>query len=134
MRYPQILVVESDRVLATSLQELAQSWRWVLREVRSSEEVLRLMNHGPPTVLVLKLGRDLTDEMTLLQRVAEQFSDAQTIVVGESDHRSLAGMAWDLGAAYVLIQPYPRDWLVELVEGLMGVMEVDDETESADAE
>ena len=31
----------------------------------------------------------------------------------------LAGLAWDLGAAYVLAPPQPRDALLSLVLGLM---------------
>ena len=33
----------------------------------------------------------------------------------------LAGLAWDLGAACVLLPPMPRDSLPDVVAGLMGV-------------
>ena len=35
-------------------------------------------------------------------------------------HAALAGLAWDLGADYVLFPPQPRELLPEIVAGLLG--------------
>jgi hypothetical protein len=40
--------------------------------------------------------------------------------VAEVEQVRLAGLAWDLGASYVLAAPQPRERLPELVAGLMG--------------
>jgi hypothetical protein len=120
MRYPQVLVYESDGRLAALLRPLAERRRWSLREPRQSEQVLRLLRRGESAVLVLKLGRDLERELTLLDGVAWLAPGAATVVVGDGDHAALAALAWDLGAGYVHFPPQPRELLVEVVAGLLG--------------
>jgi hypothetical protein len=70
-------------------------------------------------VLVLRVGRDLEFELSLLERVANLFPDAGTVVVGEATHAALAGLAWDLGADCVLLLPQPGEMLPEVVAGLL---------------
>src|SRR5947209_1424704 len=105
MRHPQVLVWEGDGRLAAQLRLLAEEHRWVLREPRQAGAVLRLLRRGGPGVVVIKAGRDLERELTLLERVAWQFPDAGTILVADSEHARLAGLAWDLGASFVLAPP-----------------------------
>jgi DNA-binding NarL/FixJ family response regulator len=119
MRHPQLLVYETDGRLAERLRDLAGKQRWALREVRQSEACLRLLRAGGPAVLVLKVGRDLVRELTLLERVAWLAPDTARIVVGDVDDPALAGLAWDLGASYVLFPPEDRGLLPDLVVGLM---------------
>ena len=73
MRYPQVLVYETDGVLAALLRRPDSSRAWSLREPRRLESCLRLLRRGGPSVLVLKLGRDLERELKLLARVTESF-------------------------------------------------------------
>jgi DNA-binding response OmpR family regulator len=119
VRHPQVLVCESDGRLAALLRELADQRRWLLREPRHLEVCLRLLRRGGPSVLVLKVGRDLERDLTLLERVAWLRPDAGIVVVGDTDHAVLAGLAWDLGADFVLLPPMPRELLPDLVAGLM---------------
>ena len=42
------------------------------------------------------------------------------VLAADGDQPELAGLAWDLGAAYVLLPPQPRERLPEIVAGLMG--------------
>ena len=42
-----------------------------------------------------------------------------TIAVGESDHPALAGLAWELGATFVLFPPTPLETITELVTRLL---------------
>jgi hypothetical protein len=119
VHYPQLLVYEGDGRLAALLRPLAEANKWSLREPRQLGACLRLLCRGGPGVLVLKAGRDLEREFSLLERMAWFFPDSATVLVGDSEHMSLAGLAWDLGAAYVLFPPQPRDTLSEVVTALM---------------
>jgi hypothetical protein len=120
MRYPQVVVYEGDGRLAALLRPLTEERRWSLREPRQPEQVLRQLRRSDSAVLVLKLGRDLERELTLLDRVAWLAPGAAAVVVGDGDQAALAGLAWDLGAGYVHFPPQPRELLVEVVAGLMG--------------
>ena len=119
MKHPQVLVCESDGRLAALLRETAERHRWMLREPRQLGACLRLLRRGGPSVLVLKVGRDLEHDLSLLERVTWLRPDTGVIVVGDTDHAALGGLAWDLGADFVLLPPLPRELLPELVAGLM---------------
>jgi hypothetical protein len=137
MRFPQIVVYETDGRLAAMLRGLADSRKWSLREPRQPAACLRLLRRGGPSVLVLRLSavgdrqsartdppradrRQPIAELTLLERVGWNCPETASVVVGDAEHADLAGVAWDLGAAYVLFPPWPRDWLPEVVAGLLG--------------
>jgi hypothetical protein len=135
MRFPQLLIYETDGRLAAQLRKLAEERKWSLREPRQPAACLGLLRRGGRSVLVLKLGaapprepaaeaadreRARVRELTLLERVSWHCPDTATVVVGDVEHADLAGVAWDLGAACVLFPPWPRDWLPDVVAGLMG--------------
>jgi hypothetical protein len=119
MRHPMLLIVEGDGRLAAQLRPVAEQNKWVLHEPRLPAPCLRLLRRGGPAVLVIKAGRDIERELGLLERAARLFPDAATVFVGDVDHAALAGLAWDLGADFVLFPPQPRDLLGEIVVGLM---------------
>jgi hypothetical protein len=126
MRVSQILVVESDTRLTAMLEVLQvkkeqsqQPQGPLLRHPRDAEECLELLAQGYATVLVLKIGRHIEEEMGLLSVVSRQYPDTAIVVVGETVHAHLAGLAWDLGASYVLILPQPREMVTEVVAGLL---------------
>jgi hypothetical protein len=118
MRHPEIIVWESDGRLAALLRPLAEERRWLMREPRQLGAVLRLVRRGQ-AVVVVKAGRDLERELTLIERVCWLYPDAAVVLVADSDQARLAGLAWDLGAAYVLVPPQPREHLPQLVAALM---------------
>ena len=120
MNHPQVLVYETDGRLAGLLRDLAKERRWALREPRRSEACLSLLQGGSPAVLVIRVGGDLVRQMTLLERVAWLCPEAATVVVSDDADELLAGLAWDLGASYVLFPPQSRDRLPCLVAELMG--------------
>jgi hypothetical protein len=119
MHHPQLLIVENDGRLATALRPLAEGRRWVLREPRNWEACLRLLRQRGPGALVLKIGRNLEREFTLLDRVGWLSPQTGRVVVGDAEHAWLAGLAWDLGADYVLLPPMGREPLADVVAGLM---------------
>ncbi len=120
MRMPQIIVYEKDGRLKSQLEPLAEDRRWALREARQPETCLSHLAQRGPAVVVVKAGRDLERELALLDRLTWLYPDAAAVVVADGDTASWAGMAWDLGAAYVLVPPQPRERLSEIVAGLMG--------------
>jgi hypothetical protein len=120
MHHPQLLIFEYDGKLATLLRPMAEQRRWVLREPRQVGACLRLLRRGGPGVLVLMLGRDLERAFTLLERVSWLSPETGRVVVGESEHAWLAGLAWDLKADFVLLPPLGRELLPDVVAGLMG--------------
>jgi DNA-binding NtrC family response regulator len=116
MRHPQIVVFENDSLLARQLQETASGRGWLLRESRQAPACLKLLLGGGPNVLVLRLGRDLRRELSFLDDVHSQIPDVPIIVVGNAENPALLALAYELGAAFVLFPPSPRQELGELTE------------------
>jgi hypothetical protein len=121
VNHPQVLIYETDGCLAELLRNLAREQRWALREPRRAEACFTLLQGGGPAVLVIRVGGDLVRQMTLLEQVAWLFPETATVVVSDEANEMLAGLAWDLGASYVLFPPQPRDRLPGLVAELMGI-------------
>jgi DNA-binding NarL/FixJ family response regulator len=125
MRYPQVVVLESDGRLAALLRPLAEQRRWPLREPRRADACLRLLARGGPAVVVIRAGRDLEGEFGLLEQVRRHSPEARCVVLSDPDHPRLAGLAWDLGADCVLAPSQARDLLPDVVVGLMGAPDKD---------
>jgi hypothetical protein len=143
MQFPQILVYETDGLLAAMLRDTAKTNRWALREPRKASSCLRLLQPLCPSVLVLKIGtyvkreaglplkeeveqrragnreKEQVHSLELLARVHEQFSDTAIVAMGDAEDVGLTGLAWHFGASYVLVPPQPRNLLPEIVVGLM---------------
>jgi hypothetical protein len=143
MQYPQILVYETDGLLAAMLRETAKAKRWALRESKKAETCLRFLRPLCPSVLVLKIGtyakreaglplkldeeqrrvgnreKEQVQSLELLARVHEQFPDTAIVAVGDAEDVGLVGLAWDFGASYVLAPPQSRQVMPEIVTALM---------------
>jgi DNA-binding NtrC family response regulator len=119
MHQAQVLVYETDSKLAAQLADVTARAGFRLREVRKADACLNCLRRYGPGVLVLRLGRDLERELALLERVTWLFPDTAAIVVSETANATLAALAWDLGARFVLSAPQPLEMLVELVESVM---------------
>ncbi len=118
MRAPQIVVYESDRWAAELLRGTAEVWQWPLRELRDEAAIVRALQGGR-SVLVLEIGGDLERDLALLARLTWLCHAACAVVVTQTASAELAGLAWDLGADYVLAPPLPRDALLPVVLRLM---------------
>jgi hypothetical protein len=118
MRFPQLLIYEKDGRLAELFRRQRKPLHWSVREPRRPETCLRWLQRGGPSIVVLKVGNDLLEELTLLDRVNWLFPDTATVVIGDTDNPVLAGLAWDLGAALVLFPPQHRYDLPEVVNRL----------------
>jgi len=119
MRYPQLLVHESDGRTANLLRATAQTQGWSLYELRRPGAGLARLRRGGPNVLVLRVGRNLEGEMSFLEQVGVLFPDTATLVIDDGASAALTNLAWDLGARYVLSRWGPREHLTDIVVGLM---------------
>jgi hypothetical protein len=122
MRYPQLLIYESDGRIAEMFRRVRgedKRHKFAMREPRALEACLRLLRHGGPSMLILKMGQDLVRELTLLERVTWTCPEAAVVVVGDSENTPLVELIWDLGATYVLFPPLPREWLKDIVDGYL---------------
>src|SRR5438477_2365845 len=119
MRYPQLLIHETDGRIAGLLRDVARDHRWSLREPRQSETCLRLLAHGGPAVLVFRLGRDPVRELSLLDQVTWTRPETATVVVLDHEQQAFAGLAWDLGARLVLTASQAWEWLPAVMSGLL---------------
>jgi len=122
MRHPQVLVYETDGRLAELLRRESKSRRWSVREPRSLDACLRLLQRGGPSVLVLKIGKDLVRETTLLERVMWQFPDTSAFVVSDTEDSRIAALAWDLGATFIVFPSLPRQGLHNLIAGFLEIV------------
>jgi chemotaxis response regulator CheB len=142
MRHPQVVVFEGSGSVAAQLEQVAAENRWLLRESRQPEACLELVRQARPSVLALKLERRLVDELTLLADVREQAPDCPVVVVsdvkleGPAQRLNLAGLAYDLGARYVMFPPLERSLLEDVTAGLLtaairrGVLAAEDEVDA----
>jgi hypothetical protein len=119
MQHTQVLVYENDGKLSAGLKDLAQQHGFRLREIRQEKACLNLLRRAGPGVLVLKVGRDLEREVRLLERAGWWFPETAVIVVGDTAYPGLAGLAWDLGARFVLFPPQPLELLPEIVRSFL---------------
>lgn len=119
MRYAQLLVYETDGLLAALLRPLAEGRRWLVREPRRPEACMRLLRRSQPAVLVLRLETDVLLGLSVLERVWRLCPQARTVVIGDTANSELCALAWHLGAGYVLLPPQARSRLPEVVAALM---------------
>ncbi|MBI3409489.1 MAG: hypothetical protein HY040_14205 [Planctomycetes bacterium] len=119
MNRAQLLIYDSQGRLADQFSEFARARSVWLRDVRHAKTCLNLLRQGGGGLLVLKLGANLEQEMSLLAQVTQLFPATAVIVVGDTDHPTLAGLCWDLGAAHVLFPPQPLEKLNEIVAAFL---------------
>jgi hypothetical protein len=112
----QVLAYGVEGRLAELLREIAQPRGVWLRDVARPATCVNLLRKAGQSLLVLKLGRDLEEELSLLAQVSSLFPETVTVAIGATEHPQLAALAWDLGARYVLFPPQPVDKLVEVLK------------------
>jgi DNA-binding NarL/FixJ family response regulator len=121
MQYPQILIHDDDGALARGLRPLAEGrdQRWVVREARRLDACVAVLRRGHPAVFVIKAGREVTREMTLVERLHALCPETPIVVVAGGASPVLAALAWTLGADYVFTADPSREQLVEVIQGLL---------------
>jgi len=124
MRYPQVVIYDSDDWLATQVAEVARENGWLVRESRQADACLQLLREARPSVVLLKLGPKALEEMTLLSRLTRHVPDCPVVLVSDAKldvagRHDLVGLAYDLGARYVLMPPLTRSVIEDVVVGLL---------------
>jgi hypothetical protein len=117
MRHAQLVAFGVEGRLEEVLRELARERSIWLRDVRQVKTCLNVLREGGARVLVLKLTKDGEEELQLLEQVSHLFPPTRTIVVASDQAR--AALAWDLGAAYVLVPPAPVESIRDVVLGFV---------------
>jgi DNA-binding NtrC family response regulator len=119
MHRAQVVVMERDGRIVALVRPAAQAQGWWVREVRQATSCLDLVRQAGPTVLVLVIGSQPETDMALLERVTLLAPECQSVAVIESADARLAHLAWDLGAAYVLLPAQLPHQLADVVVGLL---------------
>lgn len=119
---PLVLVHERERRLAEALRGPAAEARWLLREPRRQEQILRLLRRRGPGLFIVQVGAAPEKDLALLQRVREGSPESGIIAVLDREIPQLAGLAWDLGAQMVFFAPISVTALVETGSALLRSM------------
>ena len=119
MRHPQLLIFGGDARLTGLLGPAAETARGAVRKPRDLDDCVEALSRGGPSVLALRVGRNLLEELTALERIHRLFPDVAIVVVGDADQAALAGTVWDLGARFALFPPLERDLLPLVIESLL---------------
>jgi hypothetical protein len=119
MQQNQVLTYGIEGILAERLRELAQTHRFWLRETSQFSACENLLQTSAPSIFVVRLGRHLERELTLLEQVQACLPNTAIIAIGEADFPVLAGLVWELGATYALFPPTPTEMITEVIVGLL---------------
>ena len=124
MKYPQLIVYETDGALANLLKKLAIDQGWLLRETRSEKTLLEQLADPRVSIVFLKLERDLAAGLDLLAKISTEFPDCPCVVVTdvkiESKQREkFSTMVYDLGAKYLIFPPLTQPIAEDLANGFM---------------
>ncbi len=116
---PLVLIHERERRLAEALRSFAEQNRWLLREQRRQEQILKLLERRGPGVFVMQVAAAPEKDLALLQRVREASAQTGIIAVLDRDNPVLAGLVWDLGANMVFFAPIAPQALAETISTLL---------------
>ena len=126
MRYPQLVVLDSDEWVARQLRGLAGDHRWLLRPCRKGDAALSLAREPRPTVLFVQVepGADDAAPFALIADAHRLAPDVPVVAVSDLKLPDADRVAWsavllDLGARYVLFPPLSRPVLEDVTSGLM---------------
>jgi hypothetical protein len=115
MRQAQVIAYGLDPSVSGRLQKVAQDHGLWVRDVQQIAACRNLLRQGGATVLILMLGKDVIEELSLVELIGRAAPDIFVIVVGDTDNPALAALAWDLGAGCVLQPPQPVELLPDIV-------------------
>jgi DNA-binding response OmpR family regulator len=123
MMLPLVLVHERDRRIAEAMRGPAAEARWLLREPRRQEQILRLLRRRGPGLFIVQVSSAPEKDLALLSRVREASPESGIIAILDREIPQLAGLAWDLGAHMVFFAPVSIPALVETAATLLRTFE-----------
>ena len=74
-------------------------------------------------MLLLGLDAGSEEELDFLDKISNRYIRTDVVVIAPSTKASLAPLAWRLGAAMVLTDPWSVSEIIEIAAGLLGRME-----------
>ena len=126
MRYPQLVILDSDGWLARQLAELADESRWLVRGPRARGPALDYAREPRPTVLIVRIepAEEKADAIALIGEVHRVCPDVPVVAVSDvklpdADRAAWTAVLFDLGARFVLFPPLSKPVLEDVVSGLM---------------
>ena len=114
-----VVIHERERRLAEALRSFAEQNRWLLREQRRQEQILKVLQRRGPGAFILQVAAAPEKDLALLQRVREASAQTGIIAVLDRENPSLAGLVWDLGANMVFFAPVASQALADTVSMLL---------------
>jgi hypothetical protein len=120
MRKAELLVCGVESAVAGRLEKWAQANGVWFRAVAEPRTLLNLLRQGSRGAILLRLGRDLYDELDTLQLAARGFPEVPVVALGDFAHPDLEGLVCDLGAAGALHAGRDTDQLLEWLPALFG--------------
>jgi hypothetical protein len=120
MRTRQLIIWPPDDRLANLLRSAAKSGGWTLRTPRTQVACLRTLGRGGRSVLVLGLSPGCEREFAILDQVSSRYVRTDVIVIAPAPVASLTPLAWRLGAALVMTDPWSVNEIVDIATGLLG--------------
>ena len=115
MRSTELLAFGIEGPLHDRLAAWSQDHGLWFRAVQHAAALQNLLRKGSRGLLVIRVGRDVVDELTLLQGADRDFSEVTVVILGDLDYPLLEGLAYDLGASAVLFPPRGVDELFEVL-------------------
>ena len=117
MRSAELLAHGIEEPLGSRLAAWTLDHGLWYRPVERRAALRNLLAKGSRGILVIRLGRDLVDELHLVRDVADSYPEVMIVALGDVDHPLLEGMAYDLGANAVLFPPRGVEELFEMLSG-----------------
>jgi hypothetical protein len=120
MRTRQLIIWPPDDRLANLLRPAARIEGWALCTPHAEAACLRFARRGGRSVLLLGLAAGSDQEVGFLDRICNRYIRTDVVVIAPSTMASIAPLAWRLGAAMVVTDPWSVHEIVEIVAGLLG--------------
>lgn len=112
MRKAELVVYGLEPAIEGRLEKWSQGQGLWFRGVAKPEGVLSLLRHGSRGAVLMRIGRDLQDELETLALAARGF-EVPVLVLGDFAHPELEGTVYDLGAAGAIFGVGEADQLLE---------------------
>jgi DNA-binding NtrC family response regulator len=119
MRTRQVIIWPPDNRLANLLRPAARSEGWTLCTPHAEAACLRFARRGGRSVLLLGLASGSDQELVLLDRISNRYIRTDVVVIAPPPTASFVPLAWRLGAAMVLTDPWSVHEIVEIAASLL---------------
>jgi DNA-binding NtrC family response regulator len=119
MRTRQLIIWPPDDRLANLLRPAARIEGWSMRTPHGEAACLRFARRGY-SVLLLGLTAGSDQELVFLDKISNCYLRTDVIVIAPAPMASHASLAWRLGAAMVLTDPWSVHEIVDIAAGLLG--------------